>query len=174
MLYPRIRLLLALVLLVYAIFVLFTFGMGRAWFAFLAVGLLILTHFIYGTVWASFRQLQKGNFEKAENLINQIKRPDWLAKSAKSYYFLVQGIILMNKKDLDKGKDLLRKALEHGLRTQNDQALVLLNMAHISFLQQNPQEAMVYLKEGKQLKADPFVIKKMEELEETINTAKPT
>lgn len=165
MLTPRIRLLFVFVFLIYGILLTWFAGFGQSWYVFLGAGLLLLAHFKFGSVYSAFRHLQKGDFEKADNMISQIRRPEWLAKSTKGYYYLVKGLIAMNDKEFDTSKLLLRKALEHRLRTDNDQGLVLLNMAHISFVQNKPNEAEVYLKEGKKLKINPFLKKKMEELE---------
>ncbi|MEM7104192.1 MAG: hypothetical protein AAF502_13725 [Bacteroidota bacterium] len=164
-----IRLLFIVVFLIYAVLLTWFGGIGQSWYVFIAVVLLLLAHFKYGSVWPAFRALQKGDFDKAEDIIHQVKRPDWLAKSAKGYYFLVKGLIAMNEKEFEESKQFLRKALETGLRTENDQGLVLLNMAHISYVQQKPNEAIVYIKEGKQLEINPFLKKKMEELEVAID-----
>jgi len=50
----------------------------------LSAGFFIYGYFKYGTVYAAFQQLKKGNITKTEALISKIKNPDKLGKSHKS------------------------------------------------------------------------------------------
>ncbi len=149
----------------YSLYLLYTAGLGAAWFSFLATFIVIAGHLGTGTVWPASKQLSAGNFEEAERLLKQIKKPNWLMRYYKSNYHFMMGIIKLAKKEYAEGDRLLKRSLEIGLKSENSRALAFLNLAHSSFLQGQYQESKAYLNKGQALEADLHVLKKMEELE---------
>lgn len=90
-------------------------------------------------------------------MISKIKYPDKLTKRHKSYYYFTTGIIALEKKEFEKSHSDLTKALDIGLRTENDQSIVLLNLANIEQLREDYSKAIEYIKQVKQLKLKPFI-----------------
>jgi hypothetical protein len=107
----------------------------------LCAGLFAYGYFKAGTVYIAFQALKKEDYEKAEILINKIKDPEKLSKGQKSYYYFSQGAIAAKKNDWDKSYTELNKALAIGLRTENDTAIVLLNLANTELERKNFKEA---------------------------------
>jgi predicted Zn-dependent protease len=146
-------------------------GISPAWYLYVTAGILLLTHFLFGTVWSAFSKMRKGNMIEAETLLNQIRKPEWLAKRPKAYYHFIRGVIALQKKDLDEGAKFLKKAIALGLRNNTDAALANLNLAHIAFTQKRPTEAMKYLQDAKACNANDLMIKEnLLKLEKAIKT----
>jgi hypothetical protein len=134
-------------------------GWSSAWYLYLAALLLLATLFLFGTVWAAFIKLRKGKIKEAEQLLNQIKKPEWLIKRNRAYYHFVKGMIDLQHKDLAPGEVHLKKALDLGLRTGNDQALAALNLAHLCFMEQRFEESRAFLHHAKSAESNDLVIK---------------
>lgn len=129
-----------------------------------AAALIIYGHFKYGTVYTAFQHLRRENYKKAEALLIKIKDPEKLSKSSKSYYHFTQGFILLDKGDLDDSFSELNKALQIGLRTKNDTAIVLLNLGAIEFERKNYKKAKEYTLQSKEFDSKPLVKTEIEKL----------
>ena len=112
-----------------------------------AVALTIWGYYKNGTVFLSFSQLKKQNFEKAEALINSIKSPEKLKNQQRAYYFFSKGFIDQKKGNIDSSLEYFRKATEIGLRTKNDEIVSLLNIASLEMKNNNEIEAKKILNE---------------------------
>lgn len=137
----------------------------------IAGGLFIYGYFKYGTVYAAFQQIKKDNVKKAEQLISKIKNPEKLTKGHKSYYYFTTGIIALEKKNFEKSHSDLAKALNIGLRTENDKSIVLLNLANVEFLRKDYNKATEYIKKVRQLNLKPLVESETNRIEKEINVA---
>ena len=162
----RWRLLLAVGFFFYAIYLTTQIGFEHSWYVFLGAITLFVMHFLFGTVWAGMNQLQKGDYQAAKIILAQVKRPDWLLKRPRAYYYFGWGIINMHEKDLEEAEANLKEALNIGLRTTHEVALVNMNLAHINYKNQNYTVCTTYLKAAKaQSTDDEHILKQIEELE---------
>ena len=106
---------------------------------------------------------------EAELLINQIKKPEWLMKQNRTYYHFIKGMIALQQKDLSEGESQLKIAIDRGLRSKNDNALALLNLAHISFLEKRPEDTKNYLFKARAFEPSDLMIKqKLDEIEKLL------
>lgn len=135
----------------------------------MATGLFVYGYFKYGTVYAAFQQVKKGNFKKAEKLISMIKNPENLDKSQKGYYHFIKGLIASEKEEWEPSLLELTKALKIGLRTENDTSIVLLNLANVEFERRNYQNAEEFINKGRKYNLKPFVKSEMDKLMEKLN-----
>lgn len=159
MFYHKIRIGLIFLFLGLGILLNIQIGISPAWYLYLTAAILLITHFLFGTVWAAFAKMRKGKMLEAETLLNHIRRPEWLANRPKAYYHFIKGIIALQKKDFDNGETFLTKALQFGLRTETDTALTHLNLAHIAFSKRDLQLAKIHLNKAKSCKTDDLMIK---------------
>ena len=137
----------------------------------IAGGLFTYGYFKYGTVYIALKQIQKNNIPKAEQLISKIKHPEKLTKGHKSYYYFATGFIALEKEEFEKSYSDLAKALEIGLRTENDKSIAFLNLAKIDFWRKDYNKATEHIKKARQLSSKPLVTSEINQLEEEINTA---
>lgn len=165
----RWRILLAIGFFFYAIYLTATIGFVHSWYVFLGSILLFVMHFLFGTVWAGFNQLQKGNHDTAKIILAQNKRPEWLLKRPRAYYYFGWGIINLHEKDYQEAKANLEEALKIGLRTSTETALIYLNLGHIGFIQKAYDDAKVNLDKAKALQStDANIQTRIKELENAL------
>ncbi|MEM8907096.1 MAG: hypothetical protein AAGD05_04550, partial [Bacteroidota bacterium] len=132
--------------------------------------LLLFTHFRFGNVSAAFVKLRNGQLDEAENLLDQIKRPEWLAKRHRAYYHFSKGLIATQHQDLPEGETHLKAALDLGLRSATDNAMAALNLAHLYFVGQQKTIAQTYLSQAKTFQSDDLLIReKIAELEKVLS-----
>jgi len=98
MIYIRIRYLLILLFMTIGILLHYQFGIANAWYCYVASVILYVTYYLFGTVGPAFSALQKGNMEKAEQLIGMVRKPAFLLKQHRAYYHFTKGMIALQKK----------------------------------------------------------------------------
>ena len=136
-----------------------------------AIGLIVWGYFKNGTVFLAFQQLKKENYLKAEQFLSKIKNPNLLKKFQKSYYHFIKGFIELNKQNIDNSYIEFKKALELGLRTENDTSIVTLNLASIELERKNYEKAKTYLDQTKKLNHKLELNSEVERIEKEINAA---
>ncbi len=162
----KTRLFLAFLFIVIGAVLHFRTGIGSAWYLYAAAFILMITHFLFGNVLTAFAHLNKGQLAQAEEIIDDIKRPDFLLKGHRAYYHFVKGMIALQHKEYPEAEESLKQALDTGLRTSTDKALTGLNLAHMCFLQKRFPESRQYVEQVKTFGSTDLMIKdKVKELE---------
>ena len=99
----------------------------------------------------SLYHMRKQNLDKAEKVLLGIKNPEKsLIKTQLAYYYLLMGMIESQRK-VGKAETLLKKALNTGLRMDQDKALAKLNLAGIALSKRRKKEAQILLTDVKRL-----------------------
>ena len=156
---PRIRLILAFIFLIIGIILTLVNGFSTSVYLFLAAAFLIFTHYKFGAVWPAFQLLQEGKIEEADNILQQIKKPEWLSKMHRSYFHFTKGMIHVQRKQLPPGAVHLKAALQLGLRNSTDNALAAINLAHIYYVEKNPEVCKKYLQKAIDFNSNDLMIK---------------
>ena len=145
-------------------------GFSSAWYLYVAAVLLLAGHLLFGNIWSAFRQMKQGKISEAHQSLQKIQFPNLLFKTHRAYYYFIQGMIALQRKQLDAGKQHLAKAINLGLRNANDTSLAKLNLAHIHFVQKDFSNAQSLVNEIKTLQPSDLLIKeKIKELEKAIS-----
>ena len=157
--FPRIRLILAFIFLLIGIVLTFAVGFSTSVYLFLAAGFLIFTHYKFGAIWPAFQFLQEGQVDKADDILNQIRKPEWLAKTHRSYFHFTKGMIHVQREQLPPGALHLKAALQIGLRNATDNALAAINLAHIYYVEKNHDACKKYLQQAIDFNSNDLMIK---------------
>jgi len=155
----RIRFLLVIVFLGLAVWLHVVEGIGASWYLYVAGFLLLLTHFLTSNVSAAFMLLRGGDLDKAEQLIDQVKKPEWLLKRHRAYYHFTKGMIAAQRNAIPQAKQHLSEALQIGLRTPTDNALAAINLSNFAFQAKDHSAARKYLDQAKTYKTSDLIIK---------------
>lgn len=134
-----------------------------------ALVLLISGYFRNGTVYTAFQLLRKEKYERAKKELLKTKYPKWLARSQKAYYYYVSGFIALHENKLEDSLQKLSKALEIGLRTDNDKSILTLNLANIEFELGNFESAEKYISKTKEFNCSERVLSELRKLEVKMN-----
>ncbi|MEL6867973.1 MAG: hypothetical protein AAFP19_26345, partial [Bacteroidota bacterium] len=131
----------------------------------------LITYLLFGNIWMAFKKLRLGKLEEAEDLVNQIKWPSWLSRQHRAYYHFIKGMIALQKKELPEGEKHLITAMDIGLRTPNDKALVALNLAHICYVGKRVEDSKNYLGQAKSFNSNDLMIRQnIEHLEKVLDS----
>lgn len=128
------------------------------WFLLLAVGLLA-SYLLLGTVNSAAQFVQKTDFVGAEKRLSLTYFPGLLYVTNRAIYYIMQGSIAMNKKDNNKAEELFETALGLKLPTDNEKAMVLLQLANINAMKNKWTAAKKYFMDAKKLKVSEGQIK---------------
>lgn len=165
----KLRFALMALSLVAGIVLQFTLGFGYSFIFWLLLIVLTVGYFLLGTIGSAGKMLNEGNIVGAEKQLEYIKKPEWLLKMYRSYYYMLKGSIEMQKKNTDEGERLMLKAQEIGLQTDNDKALVWLNLANLSYNKRKFQQATNYLRELKKLNVtEPMIVQQIAQMEQAL------
>jgi hypothetical protein len=117
----------------------------------LPMGLVLFTYFRNERILLSLWHMRKNDVAKAEKALAGIRNPEKsLIKGQLAYYYLLMGMIESQRK-VGKAETLLKRALNTGLRLDQDKALAKLNLAGIALTKRRKKEAQILLTEVKKL-----------------------
>ena len=132
------------------------------WYSFpvLLVGLILFAVYIlFGSVNSAAKHIQEGDFDAADKKLNLTLKPDWLYVTQRAFYSIMKGSIAMNNKDMDGAERLFDKALNMDLPSDNEKAMVLLQLSNINASKSKWKAAKNYFREAKKLKVTEPQIK---------------
>lgn len=146
-----IRIVLALVATGFNIY-LFTSGHWGWGITFLFVtALIILSFFRNENVLLALNQMRVGNTDKAKKYIDRITQPQYLPKRQHAYVLFLKAVMGGQELGFANSEKLLRRALELGLRTAEDNAVARMHLAGICAQTGRKSEAVSLLNEAKKL-----------------------
>jgi hypothetical protein len=117
----------------------------------LPAAIVLFTYFRNERILISLYHMRKSDVAKAEKSLLRISSPHKsLIKGQLAYYYLLLGMIESQRK-VGKAETLLKKALNTGLRMDQDKALAKLNLAGIALSKRRKKEAQILLTEVKRL-----------------------
>ncbi len=151
MLNKIIRIVIALTLLVWAVYEFYQGHIGNGIFILFLMGIVIFTIYRNELMLLAFWFIRKQNFSKAEKFLNKIKNPEKsLVKGQAAYYYFLQGLV-NSQSNLKVAEKHFKKALHIGLRLDHDKALAKLQLAGMAMQRRRKREATMLLNEVKRL-----------------------
>ena len=99
-------------------------------------------------IWAMY-QMQRGNTNKAKNIINKITHPQFMLRKQHAYILYLKALMNAQDTSFTQSEQLLRKALSLGLRTNEDNAVARMHLAGICAQSGRRKEAMSLISEAK-------------------------
>lgn len=115
----------------------FAFGF---WYAFplLLIGLIFLVSYILlGTVQTAAQMIEAQDLDGAEKRLNLTLNPKWLYVTNRAYYYIMKGSIAMQRGNESRAEDLFKLAQTLKLPTDNERAMVQLQLAGIHLKKNN-------------------------------------
>ena len=109
------------------------------------VGLLIYGYFKEGTVIMAAKAFHKKEYDRAESLLSQIGKPQWLSKQRRGFYEFIMGGINLQRQDFEEAERHYELAAQYPLRSANDHVAALVHVANINIRLGNFEKAKAYL-----------------------------
>jgi tetratricopeptide (TPR) repeat protein len=111
----------------------------------LFIAMLVWGYFKEGTIILAAKQFHVKNYDKAEALLRQIKRPEWLSRKRRGFYEFMMGGVCLHKQDYQAAEQHYEAAAQYPLRTVNDHVAALVHIVNINIRQGNYERARTYL-----------------------------
>ena len=144
-----IRIILALVATTFNVYLFFSGYWGWGIFFIFITALIILSFFRNENMILALNQMRVGNQDKAKAYINKIKHPHLLPKKQHAYVLYLRAVLGAQELGFSASEQLLRKALDLGLRTSEDNAVARMHLAGICAQTGRRPEALTLLAEAK-------------------------
>jgi len=147
-----IRTILALAAVSFNVYLFYVGSWGWGITFIFVTALIILSFFRNENVILALYQMRLGKQEKAWKYLNRIKSPQFLPKKQHAYVLYLKGMLgLQQDLGFARCEQLIRRALELGLRTQQDTAVAKMQLAGICMQTGRKREAQTLLAESKKL-----------------------
>ena len=148
----------------------FQFGFWYA-FPFLLVGVFLLVGYVLlGTVQSAALFMQNTDFDGVEKRLNLTLSPRLLYSTNRAYYYMMKGSIAQYRQQVDEAEMWLQKAEKIDVPTDNEKAMVQLQLANIAATKQKWNQAKIYFRNAKQCKVtDANVKEQIRQFEKALN-----
>ena len=113
--------------------------------------LIILSFFRNENVLLALNQMRVGNTDKAKKYIDKISHPEYLPKKQHAYVLFLKAVMGGQEMGFANSEKLLRRAMDLGLRTGEDNAVARMHLAGICAQTGRKNEAVALLAEAKKL-----------------------
>lgn len=154
-----LKLALTAVSLILGIYLISAFGVWYGIWFIIAALVLLTSYLLLGTVNSAAQSVQAMDFDKAEKQLGMTLSPKLLYVTNRAIYYIMRGSIAMNKKENNEAEALFEKALNLKLPTDNEKAMVLLQLANINAIKNKWNASKRYFSEAKKLKITEGPIK---------------
>ncbi len=113
--------------------------------------IIVLSFFRNENMILALNQMRVGNTDKAKKYIDRITHPQFLPKKQHAYILFLKAVMGSQEMGFAKSEQMLRKALELGLRQPEDNAVARMHLAGICAQTGRKNEAVSLLAESKKM-----------------------
>ncbi len=114
-------------------------------FSLMMIVMVIFEYFKQGTLVLAAKYYHLKDYPKTEELLNQIRKPEWLNKKRRGFYEYMMGAICLQKHEFEAAEQHYEIAAKYPLRTVNDHVAALVHVANISIRLGKYDKAEAYL-----------------------------
>ena len=139
-------------------------------FPFLIAGIALLASYILlGTVQSAAQLMQESRFEEAEKRLDLTVKPEWLYSANHAYYNMIKGTLAASRKDNMSAEKYFAQAQAIGVPSDNESAMLELQLANIAATKNKWQQAKVHFKKLKSLKVtEPQLKEQIQQFEKAL------
>lgn len=146
------------------------FGFWYAFVFYIVFLFLLIGYFLLGTIQSTALLMQNMQFDLAEKRLKLTLFPKLLYPANRAYYFMIKGTIALHRKNNEEAETMLNKAKEIGLASDNEKAMVLLQLANLHASRNKWPLATQLMKQIKELKiSEPTIREQVKQFEKALN-----
>ncbi len=147
----NIKLVLAVLIIVAAIWQFIEGNIGNGIALILLSGIFIFLYFKNEMILMAFLRLRKQDFPGAKKWLDKIRDPEKaLVRKQQGYYWYLHGL-MVSQTNITQAEKFFKRALKLGLSMDHDMAMAKLNLAGIAMTKRRKREATMLLNEAKKL-----------------------
>ncbi|MCZ2100630.1 MAG: hypothetical protein LC107_03730 [Chitinophagales bacterium] len=144
----------------------FLIGFGYSWIFFLIGIIFLVSYLLLGTIQSASTMLQNGDFEGAEKRLDLTLFPRLLYVTNRAFYYILKGSFAAQRKDNAEAESYFNQALSLKLPSDNEKAMVLMQLAGMQTQKSNWTAARNYFYQAKKLKVtEPQLKEQMKQFE---------
>jgi len=124
------------------------------WYAFplILVGLILLASYIFlGTIQSAAAFMQSSDFDACEQRLSLTLFPNFLYSTNRAYFYLIKGSISLQRNQTEEAEEWLNKAQSIKLPSDNERAMILIQMINIHLMKNRFTQANNAYRELKKL-----------------------
>ncbi len=145
------------------------------WYALplILLGLILLaSYFLLGTIQSAGEIMEKTqDLDAVEERLNLTWKPEWLFGPNKAMYYMLKGTIAIQKRQIDEGEAWFKKAEHIKMPSDNETAMIQIQLAGLQASRRKWNQAKVHLKNAKKLNiTNPQIGAQLVQLEDIIKT----
>ena len=110
--------------------------------------ILIVGHFVFGPLRLIQENLETGDIDGAEKILNSIKAPRLLYKPIRSVYYTLKGNIAMMKQDFEGAEKMMKKGLDLGMPMKEAEGASMLQMGMLAMQKNDLKQAESYIRQA--------------------------
>ncbi|GAB5417429.1 MAG: hypothetical protein Crog4KO_30110 [Crocinitomicaceae bacterium] len=119
----------------------------------------------------ALNQMRLGNTDKAKKYINRISAPQFLPKKQHAYVLFLKAVLSTQELGFAKSEQMLRKAIDMGLRTSQDNAVARMHLAGICVQTGRRKEAQTLLAEAKKMDKNGMMKDQINQMQSQLRVA---
>lgn len=147
----NLKLVLAALILAFAIYQMTESYIGNGIMLILLAGIFVFLYFKNEFILLAFLRLRKQDFAGSKRWLDRIKNPEKaLVQKQQGYYYYLHGL-MVSQTNMTQAEKYFRKAIKLGLSMNQDLAMAKLNLAGIAMSKRRKREAQLLLKDAKKL-----------------------
>ena len=139
------------------------------WFVLIGLGMLA-TYIFLGTVQSAAVLMQNQDFDGANKRLALTLNPKWLYATNRAYFYMIKGSIALAFKNVEEGEMWLKKAEAVNVPTDNEKAMLQLQLANIAASKGKWKQAEIHFRNAKQCKiTEPNVKEQFKQFEKAFS-----
>lgn len=158
----------------YTVYLFYTGHWGWAICMIFVTAIIGLSFFRNERMIMGLNQMRLGNTDKAKMHINKITAPQFLPRKQHAYVLFLQAVLNSQEIGFAKSEQLLRKAMQMGLRTAQDNAVARMHLAGICAQTNRRQEAVSLLAEAKKLDKSGMMKEQITQMQKQLQMGVPS
>lgn len=140
------------VLVIGGIVLAFLYGFWYSFPLILTGVLLLVSYLMLGTIQSAAELVQTQDFDRAESRLNLTLTPKLLYVTNRAFYYILKGSFAMHRKEQDIAEEWFNRALALKLPSENEKAMIYLQLANINAGKNKWNAARKYFKDAKKMK----------------------
>ena len=112
---------------------------------------ILWSHFKQSSILLASKHFKNADFDRTEQVLNEVLNPDKLAKNRRGYYEFMRANIALQREDYEKAEYHFQLASRFPLGGKNDKAFVLIHLANLALRKKDGERALAYLESAKEL-----------------------
>ena len=145
----KARILVTVVFVALAVFFAYQKVLELSLVSLLFIVLIIVDYFKQGTLVLAAKHFHDKDYDGADVLLKQIKKPEWLMDKRRGIYEYMLGAICLHKQDYEAAAEHYELASKFPLRSVNEHVAALVHAANVNIRLGNKQKAKECLAQAK-------------------------